>query len=100
MPIIHTYLPASEVKRLSQQDNDYLKRKLEVNCLLNTILNKHINRPLLAELRCILDRQPIARRKVEQYRRNSKVAVFLDGVLVRMEYSNGKVMKQMEVLQC
>ena len=58
---------------------------------LNKLLNKSTNQSLLAELQCVLDRQPIARRKAEQ--RNSKVYVYKDGKLVRIEHSNGKVMK-------
>lgn len=96
MTIIHTLLSPSELTRLSQKDNDYLRRKLEDNCLLNTILHRPINRPLLAELRCVLDREPIARRKAEHHQMNSKVSVYKDDRLVRVEHCNGKVMKQME----
>lgn len=94
MTIIHTVLSPSELQRIRQQDRDYLKRKLETKCVLNNLLNRPVNKPLLAELLCILDRKPIARRKAEQ--RNSKVMVYsAGGVLVRIEHSNGKVMKYM-----
>lgn len=93
MSIIHTVLPASKVKRLGQRDNDYLKRKLDDNCALNELLNKPVNKPLLDELRCILDRKTITRRKTEQHQRNSKVTVYKNGRLIRIEHANGKVMK-------
>lgn len=94
MSVIHTYLSANQVRRLSQRDNDYLRRRLQLNCMLNSILHRHVNRPLLAELRCVLDSKPIPRRKTEQYRKNSKVRVYdADGVLIRIEHGNGKVMK-------
>lgn len=94
MTVIHTVLTTSQVNRLSQQDNDYFRRKLEDNCLLSRILSKPVNRPLLSELRCVLDRQPIPRRKTERYVRASKVKVFsATGVLVRIEHANGKVIK-------
>ena len=97
MTIIHTVISQAEVKRLSQRDNTYLKHKLEANCMLNTILQRPINRPLLAELQYVLDRQPIARQKIEQYRRNSEVRVYnLAGVMIRVEYCNGKIMKRIE----
>ena len=97
MTIIHTYLSPAEVNRLSQRDNSYLKQKLQVKCALNNLLHKPINRPLLAELRCILDRKPIARRKTEQYRKHSKVSVCnADGRLVRIEHCNGKVLRTIE----
>lgn len=96
MTIIYTYISQAEANRLSQRDNDYFKRKLEDNCLLNNILHRPVNRPLLAELQCILDRKPLARRKTEQYRSNSEVRVFKDGRLVRIEQSNGKVMKEIK----
>jgi len=93
MAIIHTVLSPSEVARLSQRDNSYLRRQLNDRTMLNTLLNRPINRPLLTELRCILDRQPIPRQKTEQYRRNGKVYVYVDGWLVRIEHSNGKVIR-------
>lgn len=94
MTIIHTVLTAHEVQRLRQADKDYLNRKLEANSLLNTLLHRPVNRALLTELRCILDRQPIPRRKTEQYRKHSKVAVFNAlGMLVRIEHSNGRVLR-------
>ncbi len=93
MSIIHTVLTAPEIDRVCTRDRSYLKRKLHEHCLLNSLLNRPINQPLLAELRCLLDRKPIPRRKVEQYRRNSKVRVFRLGVLVRIEHCNGKVLK-------
>ena len=94
MSIIHIYLSTNQVKRLSQCDRDYLRRRLEVNCLLNNLLHKPINRPLLAELRCILDSIPVPRLKTERQCRNSKVRVFKpSGKLIRIEYANGRVMK-------
>ena len=94
MSIIHTYLSTSEVKRLSQRDNDYLRQKLKVNGALNNLLDKPVYEALLDELRCVLDSKPIPRRKTEQHRRNSKVSVYnADGKLIRMEHCNGKVMK-------
>ena len=94
MSIIRTYLTTSEVKRLSQRDNDYLKGKLEVKCALDNLLQKHINRPLLAELRCILDRKPIPRRKTEQQVVNGKVRVYnAEGALIRIEHCNGRVQR-------
>jgi len=97
MTIIHTVLTTGEVNRLSQRDNDYFKRRLEDNCMLSRILNKPVNRPLLAELQCVLDRQPIPRRKTEQHMRASKVKVFnASGVLIRIEHANGKVMRMIE----
>ena len=91
MSIIHTFISQAECQRLSVRDNDYFKQKLAEHCKLNQLLNKPINKPLLNELQCVLDRQPIARRKAEQ--RSSKVRVYKDGKLVRIEHSNGKVMK-------
>ncbi len=97
MTIIQSYLTPSECRRLSLHDNDYLRRKLEEHSLLNLILAKPINKPLLNELRCVLDNKPLVRHHTEQYKRNSKVSVFKDGRLVRIEHSNGKIMKRMEV---
>ena len=91
MSIIHTYISSAERQRLSVKDNDYLRQKLDDNCRLNRLLNKPINKVLLAELLCVLDRQPIARRKAEQ--RSSKVRVFRDGKMVRIEHGNGKMMR-------
>ena len=94
MTIIHTYLTPAEVKRLSQRDNDYLRGKLEAKCLLNDMLHKRTNKPLLAELRCVLDNRILARRKTEYHRKDSEVRVYsANGVLVRVENSKGKVMK-------
>ena len=96
MSIIHTYLSTSEVKRISQRDNDYLKQKLKVNSALNNLLGKPIYEPLLLELQCILDSKPTPRRKTEQHHRNSKVRVYnADGRLVRIEHGNGKVLKRL-----
>ena len=92
MSCIHTYISSAERKQLSAKDNSYFRQKLKEHCLLNELLNKPVHRPLLAELQCLLDRKPIARRKPEQ--RNSKVYVYKDGVLIRIEHSNGKLMKQ------
>lgn len=93
MNIIHTYVSRAECQRLSAKDNDYFKQQLKDNCRLNHLLNRPINRPLLNELLCVLDRQPVARRKAEQ--RNSKVTVYKDGEVVRVEHSNGKIMKEL-----
>jgi len=94
MSIIHTYLSTSEVKRLSQRDNDYLKQKITVNSALNNLLHKTPNKAVLAELQCILDSKPMTRRKTERHQRNSKVSVYnADGRLIRIEHSNGKVMR-------
>ena len=95
MTIIHTYLSLAECQRLSAKDNSYFKQQLTEHTALNKLLNKPIHKPLLTELRCVLDRKPIARRKTEQ--RNSKVLVYKDGKLVRIEHNSGKVMKQLEV---
>ncbi len=94
MSIIHTVLSPSQLKVLSQKDNDYFRHKLEDNSMLNNLLNKPVNRPLLAELQCVLDRVPIARRKTEWHQRNSKVSVYKDGKLIRTEHCNGRVMKE------
>lgn len=95
MSIIHTYLTRSEVKYLSDKDTDYLKHKLDTNCMLNNLLNRKVNRPLLTELRCILDREPIPRLKTRRYSRVSKIRVYnTDGVLLRILHANGKLMKQ------
>ncbi len=95
MTILHTILSPAEIKRLSQRDNTYLRRKIDDNCMLSNILNKSVNKPLLAELRYVLDRQPLPRQKVEQYRRNSKVSVYnAEGRLMRIEHCNGKVLRE------
>ena len=92
MSIIHTILPRTEAKRLSQKDNDYFKQKLREHGALNNILNKSTNKQLLAELECVLDSKPIPRRKTVQYTRCSDVRVFsAEGKLIRIEYANGKV---------
>lgn len=91
MAVIHTYLSKTDCQRLSAKDNSYLKRQLEVHSALNKLLGKPIDKPLLAELLCLLDKKPIARRKPEQ--RNSKVSVYKDGRLIRIECSNGKALK-------
>jgi len=91
MSIIHTYISPTERQRLSAKDNSYFKQQLADHTMLNHLLNKPIYKPLLNELRCVLDRQPIARRKAEH--RNSKVSVYRDGELVRIEHSNGNTMK-------
>ncbi len=92
MSIIHTILPRTEVKRLSQKDNDYFRQKLKEHGALNGLLNKSTNKELLDELECILDSKPIPRRKTVQYMRCSEVKVFnRKGKLVRIEYANGKV---------
>lgn len=96
MSIIHTYISTSEVKRLSLVDRDYLKRRIEVNCMLNNLLHRPINRPLLTELRCVLDKEPIVRQNTEQYIRNSKVNVYKNGRLIRIEHANGKVARLIE----
>ena len=93
MSITHAVLSPAQVSRLSQKDNDYFRHKLADHSALNSILNKPVNRPLLAELQCVLDRKPITRRKTEQHRRNSKVSVYKEGKLIRIEHSNGRVMK-------
>ena len=96
MSIIHTYISTAEVRRLSQRDNDYLRQKLVVNSALNNLLHKPIHKSLLAELQCILDSKPIPRRKTERHSRNSEVSVYnADGKLIRIEHSNGKVMRQL-----
>lgn len=95
MSIIHTVLSSAELNRLTQRDNNYFRKRLKDNSMLNNLLNKSINKPLLAELLCVLDRKPIARRKTEQHHRNSKVYVFKDGKLIRIEHGNGKVMRQL-----
>ena len=93
MSIIHTVISPAQVSRLSQKDNDYFRHRLADNSRLNNLLNKPVNRPLLAELQCILDKKPITRRKTEQHRRNSKVRVYKDGKLIRIEHANGRVMR-------
>lgn len=98
MSIIHVYLSTSEVRRLSLTDRDYLNHKLKVKCMLNNLLHRPVNRPLLAELRCVLDSRPLARRKTEQYERISKVKVYnAKGKLVRIEHGSGRVMKYIQV---
>ena len=89
MTVIHTYLSRAECQRLSSRDSGYFRQQLQDHTMLNKLLNKPINEPLLAELQCILDRKPIARRKTGQ--RNSKVYVYKDGKLIRIEHSSGKV---------
>ena len=92
MSVIHTILPRTETKRLSQKDNDYFRQKLKEHGTLNNILNKSTNKQLLSELECILDSKPIPRRKTVQHMRCSEVKVFnAKGKLVRIEYANGKV---------
>ncbi len=71
--IIHTYITPTERHRLSQSDHDYFRRQLETNTLVNRLMHRPVNEKLLAELLCLLDRKPIARRKTEQ--RNGKVIV-------------------------
>ena len=94
MSIIYTLLPRSECQRLSARDSSYLKQQLSEHSALNRLLGKKINRQLLSELRCVLDRKPIARRKAEQ--KNSKVYVYKDGKLIRIEHGSGRVMKMIE----
>lgn len=93
MSIIHTIISTSQARQLSQKDNDYLRHRLADNSRLNSLLNKPVNKPLLTELLCVLDRKPIARLKAEQHRRSSKVRVYKNGKLIRIERANGKVMK-------
>lgn len=93
MSIIYTYISVAEGNRLALRDHSYFKQKLRDNCILSRILNKPFNRPLLHELLCLLDREPLHRRKSERLHRNSKVRVFALGKLVRIEHSNGRVMR-------
>lgn len=96
MSIIHTFIPKSDTRKISARDQSYLRRKLKDNTLLNKLLNKKVNRELLDELHCILDSKPLPRRKARQYMRASKVTVTnTDGVLLRIEHANGKVMKEL-----
>ena len=96
MSIIHTFLSTTEIKLPSQRDSSYLRQKLKVNSALSNLLGKPINKPLLAELLCILDREPITRRNAGQQCRNSKVRVYnASGELIRIECCNGKVIKQL-----
>ena len=92
MSIIHTILPKTETKRLSQKDNNYFRQKLQEHGALNNILNRQTNKELLEELECVLDSKPIPRRKTVQHMRVSDVRVFnAEGKLIRIEYANGKV---------
>ena len=93
MSIIHTILPRTETKRLSQKDNNYFRQKLQEHGALNNLLNKSTNKELLSELECVLDGKPVPRRKtVQQYMRVSEVKVYnAEGKLIRIEYANGKV---------
>ncbi len=95
MSIIRTVLSTSELNRLTQRDNNYFRRRLKDNSMLNNLLNKSINKPLLDELLCVLDRKPMARRKTERHSGASKVWVTKDGKLVRILHANGKVMEQL-----
>ena len=74
MTIIHTYLSTAETIRLSQRDTDYFKRKLHMNCLLSELLHRRVNKPLLTELMCLLDRKPIPRHTVQH--RHGPVQVY------------------------
>lgn len=96
MSIIHTFIPKSDTARLSRTDGDYLRGKLKDKCMLSSLLNKKVNRPLLTELRCVLDKKPVPRRKTKRYSRVSKIRVYnTDGVLLRILHANGKLMKQL-----
>lgn len=97
MSIIHTFIPRSDTAKLSSRDNDYFKSKLKDNCMLNSLLSRKVNRPLLRELRCVLDNKPVPRRKTKHYSRVSKVLVYYNGVLIRIEHASGRLMKTMEV---
>lgn len=97
MSIIHTYLSPAEVRRLSQRDNGYLRQRMADNSALDNLLHKTPNKAVLAELQCILDSKPITRRKTEQHSRDSRVSVYKDGKLIRIEHTNGKVMKLVEM---
>lgn len=95
MSIIHTFIPRSATARLSRTDSDYLRGKLKDNCMLNSLLSRKVNRQLLNELRCVLDNKPVPRRKTKRYSRVSKVMVYKNGVLIRIERASGRVMKQL-----
>lgn len=96
MSIIHTFISRSDTARLSRTDSDYLSRKLKDKCMLNSILNRKVNRPLLNELHCVLDSKPIPRRKTEQHSRCSKVLVYKNGMLIRIEHASGRVLRRVE----
>ena len=96
MSVIHTYISTAEVKRLSLRDNSYLRQTLKIGSALNNLLHRPVNRTVLQELQCILDSKPIARRKTEWHQRNGKVSVYKDGKLIRIEHTNGRVMKEVK----
>ncbi|KKN72638.1 hypothetical protein LCGC14_0408800 [marine sediment metagenome] len=75
MSIIHTYLTTNELRqyRLSERDHSYFKQKLDENDWFNRLMSRPVNRILLDELRCLLDRQHIPRREIEH--RNGRLFV-------------------------
>lgn len=95
MSIIHTFIARSETAKLSSRDHSYLERKLKDNCMLNSLLNRKVNRPLLHELRCVMDKKPLPRRKTKHYTRVGKVSVYNSAhKLIRIEHASGRVMKE------
>ena len=96
MSVIHTYISTSDSKRLSLKDNTYLKQQLTDRTALNQLMHRPINRQLLSELQCILDKKPITRRKTEHHERNGKIRVYKDNKLIKILHANGKLMKTIE----
>ena len=97
MSIIHAYLSTDKIKQLSHADREYLKQQLVDNTLLNKLLHRPINKPLLAELQCVLDSKPIARWHTRYDSKNSNVRVFnVEGKLIRIENCIGRTIKEIE----
>lgn len=76
---IRQMLTLTELQQLSQSDHTYLKRKLADHSILNELLHKSINKHLLYELQCVLDKQPLPRQSTGQFVRG-QVGRLTDGV--------------------
>jgi len=63
---IRQILSTEDIKHISQSNRRYLKRQLKERSILNRMLNKPVNQRILHELQCILDKQPLPRRKAGQ----------------------------------
>lgn len=98
MGIIHTILSRHErhTIQLSARDSDYLRKQLETNSLLNSVMHRPINHQLLLELQCLLDGERIPRRKAEHRRGCGLVRVFKNNQLIRVERGTGKVLCDLE----
>ena len=76
---IRQLLTPYERQKISQSDRAYLKRKLSERCALSRLLNKPVNQHILHELQCLLDEQPLPRRKPGQFVRG-QVSRLSDGI--------------------